>query len=99
MTQLKRHRKPFRDNAVHVCAEMCETCIFRPGNLMGLRPGRAKELIRAATRDDSAIICHSTLSGDQAVCRGFYDKHPTSPLQVAERLGMVSFQDVNKETK
>lgn len=74
-------------------AEMCATCIFRPHNAMQLRPGRVREMIASATRDESAIVCHHTLEDDkQAVCRGFYelDEHgPTAPLQIATRLGRV----------
>lgn len=84
-------RKPFRDGKVHVCKEMCSTCIFRPGNLMDLEPGRVAGMVKSATKNDSAITCHSTLSGDQAVCKGFFDKHATQPLQVAERLNMIEW--------
>jgi hypothetical protein len=55
---------------------MCETCIFRGGNMMRLKPGRVKEMVESATQDESAIVCHSTLhTGAEAVCRGFFDKY------------------------
>lgn len=79
----------FRDGYVHVCREMCSTCVFRPGNLMHLRPGRLRGMIDEATANDGAIICHCTLDGDRAVCRGFFDRHQTTPLQLAERLGVM----------
>ena len=85
-------RKVFRDGKVHVRACMCSTCIFRPGNLMRLEAGRVKQLVRDATRADSCIPCHETLSRKQAVCRGFFDRHPTAPLQIADRLGFVVFE-------
>lgn len=81
---------------MHVCREMCATCVFRPGNLMELRPGRLKELVDVAVRDESAIICHETLEVDRAVCRGFFDRHKTQPLQVAERFGLLVEADVQK---
>lgn len=94
-------RKPrnliYREGKVHVLAEKCETCIFRPGNRMDLRPGRVREMIAAARRDESAIVCHSTLGKRAAVCRGFYDLEPepiTSTLQIAKRLGYLQFQEV-----
>lgn len=65
----------YRDGRVHVCAEMCSTCIFRPGNLMSLQPGRVREMVDQAVADESCIICHSTLDGDNACCRGFFDRH------------------------
>jgi hypothetical protein len=76
--------------AVRVMKDRCATCIFRPGNSMMLRPGRVKSMVDEATANQSAIICHDTLSDEkQAVCRGFFDRWPTQPLQIAERLGMV----------
>lgn len=79
----------FRGGKIHVCAAMCATCIFRPGNLMRLEPGRVRELVDGATANDTAIICHSTLEGDNAVCRGFYDSHKTTPLLVATAMGLI----------
>lgn len=84
----------FRDGRVHVCASMCSTCIFRPGNLMRLEPGRVAEMVREAVAADSTIICHSTLDGPNAACRGFFDRHATQPLQVADRLGLLVEVDV-----
>jgi hypothetical protein len=84
----------FRDGKVHVCAERCSTCIFRPGNLMHLKRGRVKKMVTEAVANDSCIPCHQHLrrygctTGD-AVCRGFYDRHKTMPLQLAERLGLI----------
>lgn len=83
----------YRDGKIHVCAEQCDTCIFRPGNLMNLRSGRVREMVDAAKADDSSIVCHKTLEGENAVCRGFFDKHPTRPLKMAEHLGLVKEVD------
>lgn len=55
-------------------------------------PGQLADMITRAVADDSAVICHSTLwrnDADNAVCRRFYDRLPTRPLQVARLLGMV----------
>jgi hypothetical protein len=86
----------FRNGKVHIMAEMCSTCVFRPGNLMDLEPGRVAGMVRDAKASDSTIVCHSTLylSGkpQHAGCRGFFDRHATTPLQIAERLGMVEWQ-------
>lgn len=82
----------FRGGKVHVLAEMCATCIFRPGNLMQLEPGRVKDMVRDSHQDESAIICHATLyreGVDNAVCRGFFDRYETLPLQVAKRMDMI----------
>jgi|SRR5580704_12725027 hypothetical protein len=87
-----KSRKVFRNDRVHVCGRMCDTCIFRPANLMYLEECRLENMVREATRNESCITCHETLSGYQAVCRGFYDRHATAPLQIAERLGCIVFQ-------
>lgn len=81
--------KPFHDGVVHVNKRLCSTCIFRPGNLMHLDEGRVEDMVAQATAAESCIPCHQTLDGQQAVCRGFYNKHKTQPLQIAERLGFV----------
>ena len=81
----------FRDGRVHVQGELCSTCIFRPGNLMDLRPGRVRQMRDEARENDAAIVCHQTLDGDNAVCRGFFDRWPTTPLQLAERLGLITW--------
>jgi hypothetical protein len=81
----------YRDGKIHVCAEKCATCIFRPGNLMALQSGRVRGMVDAAKRDGSTIVCHATLDGDNAACRGFFDRHKTPPLQVAERLDLIEW--------
>jgi len=94
-------RKVFRQGKVHVCARMCDTCIFRPGNLMYLEEGRVESMVREATKNESCIPCHETTYGQaegEAVCRGFFDRHATAPLQIAERLGYVLFQSLPTKT-
>lgn len=78
---------------VHVCKTMCDTCIFLPGNVMQLEPGRVEEMVKTATRRQTTIICHSTTEGLRAVCHGFFKLHPTAPLQIAERLGYVEYDE------
>lgn len=86
----------YRDGFVHVCDRMCDTCIFRPGNRMMLDDGRVDGMVDEANANGSAIICHSTLYGDNAVCRGFFELHKTPILQVAERLGVLKFVSPEK---
>lgn len=81
----------YRDGKIHVCRSRCKTCIFRPGNLMKLQEGRVEGMVEEAKAEETAIVCHSTLDGDNAVCRGFFDKYPTQPLQVAERLNLIEY--------
>jgi hypothetical protein len=72
-------------------AEECATCIFKPGNLMHLSPGRLRQMVTEARGDAGYIICHSTLPYacspiPPAICRGFADRYTTWQLQVIERL-------------
>jgi hypothetical protein len=93
---MKKQKPVFRDGMVHVRRAMCDTCIFRPGNLMDLEPGRVEWLVKGATEAESCIPCHKTTYGEdprgEAVCRGFYEKHATVPLRLAATMGKVRFQ-------
>ncbi len=39
----------------------------------------------------TAIICHGTLEGDNAVCRGFFNRHETDPLRMAKAMQMIKY--------
>ena len=84
-------RKPYRNGRVHVMHSMCSTCIFRPGNLMHLESGHVLNMVQQATKNESAIICHETLDGEQAVCHGFLKLHATIPLRLAECLKVIKY--------
>jgi len=88
---------PYYGGMVHVQAQQCSTCIFRPGNLMRLDEGRVEDMVHGAVKNDSCILCHQTLDGKQAVCRGFFDKHATPSLQIAERLAFIVFVNPSKK--
>jgi hypothetical protein len=76
-------------------AERCSSCVFRPGNLMSLSPGRLADLVQGNLDNGAALICHQTLDyGDhpefgEAVCRGFYDAYgdQCNSIRVMERIG------------
>jgi hypothetical protein len=85
----------FDGEKVHVMERKCDTCIYRPGNLMRLDPGRKDAMEAGAIKDQGVIPCHKTIHGNrtqEAVCRGFFDvaKHERL-LAVAERLDIVVF--------
>lgn len=91
------NRPVFSDGVVHVMPSKCSTCIFKPGNLMDLDPGRVKDMRGGALANDSVIPCHHTLPfhtddrDQQAACRGYYDSvigvHPV--LECAQRLDII----------
>jgi len=81
-----------------VCADKCSTCIFRPGNLMKLRPGRVRQMVRDSLNGGGFITCHATLPstagrGRAAVCRGFFDSygHLSNILRIYSRLGEFDY--------
>ncbi len=89
----------YRDGKVHVMERKCATCIYRPGNLMHLEPGRKDTMQADAIRDQGVIPCHQTIHGarkHESVCRGFFDvaKHE-GLLAVAERLDIIEFTPCN----
>ena len=59
---------------VRVCARRCDTCIFHPGNLMHLQPGRVASMVTRARETEGHVVCHKTLGTElPAICRGFAD--------------------------
>jgi hypothetical protein len=84
----------FRDGKIHVCKSMCSTCIFRPGNLMHLLPGTVETMVAESVKDEASIPCHKTLDGDNAVCHGFFTKHPTLPIRLAKSMNLIEYVEV-----
>ena len=76
-----------------LCARQCDTCVFLPGNVMKLRPGRLREMVRLSLAGGGYIPCHETIRRTDgfrpAVCRGFYDAHGhrSNVLRIWGRLG------------
>lgn len=92
---------PYRDGKVHVLSARCSTCVFRPGNLMHLSPGRMKDLVETNRRNDTAFACHQTLGGEQAICFGYFDAYhrDITPLRFAVALGVIEWVDPPNERK
>ncbi|MZG16172.1 hypothetical protein GTY44_22235, partial [Streptomyces sp. SID5914] len=60
--------------AVRLCSRRCDTCIFHPGNLMHLEPGRVTDMVSHARETEGHVVCHKTLGTDiPAICRGYAD--------------------------
>lgn len=63
---------------VRVASSPCSTCIFRPGNLMHLNPGRVKGMVEDVIREDTYTQCHKTLGGkpgEGMLCHGMTKRH------------------------
>lgn len=66
----------WRTRTVRQCATLCDTCIYRPGNLAHLAPGRVQEMTRAAIEGEGHVVCHATIGTPApAICAGF-TRHP-----------------------
>jgi hypothetical protein len=50
-------------------------------------------MVAGSVKNDAAIPCHETLDGGNSVCRGFFDRNETAPLQIAERLGFIEWTE------
>ncbi|WP_369226708.1 hypothetical protein AB5J52_39360 [Streptomyces sp. R39] len=78
---------------VRLCARRCDTCIFHPGNLMHLQPGRVTEMVTRAGRAEGHVVCHKTLGTEaSAICRGFADgpdQGRSLALRLARALGTL----------
>lgn len=84
----------FRDGKVHVLASQCRTCIFRSGNLMKLEPGRVKEMFSHCVQADVIIPCHDYMdTTEPVVCRGLFNTGEVGILQLAERMGVIQFDE------
>jgi len=66
---------------VRVFRRRCSTCVFRPGNLMHLVPGRLEQLVAENVERGALLTCHQTLPYgvhpelQPAVCAGFWARH------------------------
>jgi hypothetical protein len=76
-----------------LCSDKCPTCIFRPGNVPGLRPGRLRQMVRDSLAGGGFIPCHETIHRTDgvrpAICRGFFDAHGprSNVIRIWGRLG------------
>ena len=100
--ELAENRPAWREESLHVLADRCRTCVFRPGNLMRLAPGRLASMVAFNRKHDRWITCHTTLyrdDVDQAVCRGYFDGFvdESLPLSTAVELDLVELDPVPED--
>lgn len=93
--------EPYRDGKVHVMEEKCSTCVFRPGNLMHLSPGRLKMMATHVQETGIPFSCHQTLPyaeqeyvehyGGAALCAGAVENYgdQSMVLRLAEAMGNI----------
>lgn len=98
MARQSKRKKIYREGKIHVCAEKCPTCIFRPGNIMQLDAGLVKRMIKRALKHDSAITCHDTIGESEAICRGFFDLHKYDVAGLRLAIAMDTIAEVRPQT-
>jgi hypothetical protein len=86
----------FREGEVHVLADLCSSCIFKPHH----RPvdgARVAGMVRD-TRDEpgATVPCHKTLYGQtdhNAICRGWWDRFADRDpiLRMAVAADMIAY--------
>lgn len=82
------------ETGMRVLTEQCETCIFRPGNLMHLNPGRLAGMVADVKTKGGYVTCHETLNRplrQRAICRGSFDRIKTQIIQMAERMNFIEW--------
>jgi hypothetical protein len=99
----------YRQGWVHILSEPCETCIFKPGNLMDLNSGRVKGMVEECLEHDRFIPCHQTMSyyhgpaaGRGAVCAGYWTSYHGRNwlLRMAvalDRIKFVTIEELERE--
>lgn len=58
---------------------------------MDLRDGRLADLTASTDAGDTNVVCHQTLDGEGAFCRGSVDRRPGQLVRLAERLGLIEW--------
>ena len=96
--------QPYRDDRVHVMREKCTTCVFRPGNLMHLNPGRLQDMAAQVQESGVPFSCHQTLSysapkykehyDGMALCRGAVDAYGDESVVIRMAYAMDVVEEV-----
>lgn len=68
---------------------------------MNLTEGRREQMERDANAAGSCIPCHDNLyvgAAIEPVCKGYFDVHDSLTLQMAERMGLITFTNGDTDT-
>lgn len=71
-----------------VADKQCKQCLFGKDKIVSEE--RMHEVLAQCKAKDDHFLCHlGTINGEKVVCRGFYQKHTSQLIRIAERLNMV----------
>lgn len=77
-----------------ICENQCNECLFSKNRVVS--KSRMIEIINACRKKDTHFMCHKgTISGEEIVCRGFYDSQTSQMIRIAGRLNMIEFVTPN----
>lgn len=75
-----------------VKSKCCGKCLFGKNKLV--TENRKSSILNGCSHMDAHFECHEgTLKGEKIVCAGFYKKHSSQGIRIAQRLNMVKMVD------
>jgi hypothetical protein len=79
-----------------VAEKMCNECLFTKNKIVS--DERRAQLIAEIEKSGTYFVCHkgSLTGNNQLCCRGFYERHRTLAIALAEHLQVVKFVPVPK---
>lgn len=76
-----------------VSTKCCSECLFSDRKIVSDK--RKEAVLRDCARKDTHFTCHKTsIAGQDVCCRGFYENQTSQLIRIAQRLGCVTFVDV-----
>lgn len=84
---IKLKRDP---STLRVALKRCDECLFTRNRLVS--EDRMAGILAECERSGAAFECHkATLSGDEYMCRGYYDEVQPAVARLARELGRLVF--------
>ncbi|AEH21824.1 VHS1011 protein [Vibrio phage 1] len=76
-----------------VAKKCCGQCLFSSKRIVSEK--RKEDIIAGCEKRDTYFVCHkATINKENVVCRGFYEKHTSQQIRIAQRLGVIDFVEV-----
>jgi len=68
--------------------ERCSQCLYSKDKIVSNE--RRSQLLRDIKQQDSYFVCHqSTIEGEDACCKGFYESASSNAIRMFQRLHMI----------
>jgi hypothetical protein len=80
-----------------VCKEKCTQCLFTANRIVSKK--RMADILEQCARDNTHFICHeASIDSADVCCKGFYDTQTSNLMRIAQRLKMVAFVTIAKDS-